>query len=277
MAKLTEKNVRAQFSKLSISPIEKVGQWLGDIEQDNECLCWNAEYTYCRIDCMLQLTQENKKLCQCNRGSLNSAVIAKDCASCQQELRSKRNLVIALTQSCHCSRDNYRVVKRSGDWLKVTIRNGGKKASECETCRGYVEFLLEGANYPACNCKDKNSTDLLRCRPFCKWRVNDFYRDWFERRREKLPKVTVWKKAEQQVLPTCECWEPFKRAECLPDCSKQLSQQCYALYEEACPCNMSAIHKIADEYCWVFRCAMCSLNSRKQKRDHQQQQEERQN
>jgi hypothetical protein len=281
MSDLTVSELTRLFGNLSLksSPERKakVEQWLLDGYSDEcepldsktdetiiidelQCPCWISPlYPYCRTNCMLQFSKEYEEICQCSKSDISSAVVkAKSCDRCIEELRSKRFLVRAITLQCSCYRDyEYKLVRRdrSGVKRKLFARIARREARSCSRCVLQVRRMLESGNYPACICKDKNSTDLAHCRPFCRWHVSEIYAEWFRER--PMPLLTVWRKASQKVLPTCECWEPFVRAECIPSCSRQLSKICSALYEESCPCKPNAVHRISDEYCWVFRCASC--------------------
>jgi hypothetical protein len=206
-------------------------------------------------------------VCQCERHysigtciERQAPVKAEQCKDCIEELRSKHCLLRALTLDCVCYKEyEWKLFKsdRSGVKRKILRHYQQKRATECEKCIEHVKRLLLIGSYPACMCKDKNSKDLFTCRPFCKYRVNDVYnkdRTFFLDIEFRL---RLWQKPEQLVLPTCECWVPYARAECIPECAVRISDSCYELYQESCPCNPQAIHKISDEYCWVYRCEKC--------------------
>jgi hypothetical protein len=251
-------NITSKLGSLSLHTVDAVNyadQWFDN--EDTRCPCWvSEEYPYCRANCVLQLSAEYAKICQCNKTETVQAVTAAECAQCLRELRSKRFLVRALTLECDCDPVyEYKVSSRkSHRHLRFTRINKTVLARECKKCISRVHKLLEIGQYPACICKDKKSTEIYHCRPFCSWQVNAIYNDWSQ----CLPPVTIWKKADQQVLPTCPCWEPHIRASCTDDCSTQLSEICKELYAESCPCNPRAVHRIADEFCWVVRCRRCA-------------------
>jgi hypothetical protein len=277
-------NLSEAFAKLSLSsPEEKVTKWLEGVNsrssesQSNhsifyakpaenilECPCWEYsgfEIPYCRIKCPFQLSQEYEKICQCDGKIESNLKRAFSCENCIRDIRCKYYLVRALTAQCSCLRTQFVYNSKKGKG-RVKRASQAVKARDCVKCIKYVKQLLKEGNYPTCWCKDKNSTNISQCRPYCRWRVNDIYKKWFWLLpEEQQPQLTVWQKAEKSILPTCECWEPYRRAECTFLCKIQLSTQCYELYQESCACNKNALHKIADEYCWVYRCQKCKPRS----------------
>jgi hypothetical protein len=269
--------VICQFKELSIH--ERVEKWMNENSSDVDstscennivladkeyiCPCWpSLSVRYCRANCPFQTSKELEKLCYC---SANNTNITANCKSCLSDFRSKRFLVRALTLECSCyDKFEYEFQSRGKNKRKYRVLTPVNRllARDCEKCIVYVKRLLDCGKYPACFCKDKNSTCLFVCRPYCKWRVNDIYKEWFSTTMDGDESIlTVWQKPEKIVLPTCSCWIPNVHVKCTAECEQQTSTVCSQLYYEACECKASvekSPYKISDDYCWIYRCKQCT-------------------
>jgi hypothetical protein len=203
------------------------------------CGCWpSATEPWCRTACPLQTASLYYSLCRCyhNKGLQVNAI---ECYWCCDDFYCKTLVLLAAKLPCRCA-------------------NSEKYARDCPECVSEVELILS-ERFPACACKDSNSSNLYACRPYCEYRLNDIYKKWFKS--GNIPPLIVWQNSNlKPVLPVCICWEnsgqPLK---CVPECSLQISEKFKSLYSESCPCNSKANYKIDDKYVWLFRCHRCKV------------------
>jgi len=196
-----------------------------------KCPCWTStEFPYCRLTCEYKLSPY-LRTCGCGYNS--------SCADCLTHLECKLAVLNCLQIRCLCL-------------------NGESEASRCSKCRIKVIKTLATARYPTCSCKDIYSTDLNRCRPFCKTRLNDVYDNLFPAGVTR-PELRVWRTKDiKPVLPACECWTKEKMV-CSLSCKNQISTKLRILYQENCPCNQkNSIYQVCDAYCWLMRCFKCA-------------------
>src|SRR5262249_11949472 len=211
-----------------------LSEYVSTPHQQLKCPCWpSLDLPFCRTSCEYKIAPDLRK-CKCVESKKGYEVT---CTACIRYLECKIAVINAKKLSCLCTDVN-------------------KDPSQCLNCRVKLIKLLAVAEYPTCVCKDIYSTEVNKCRPFCKIQLNKTYDQLFSN--SKPPTLTAWKIYSKPVLPICDCWEPNKSAICTADCKKQLSVQLRTLYHESCPCNeKNSLYQIDDKYCWVFRCFKC--------------------
>jgi hypothetical protein len=218
------------------------------------CPCWPAGdeiesvKPFCEIDCIFQTANQYHSLCPCyaNFGRFLPAV---DCSTCADDFECKLLVIKAVKLLCQCISDSSCVPQ--------------KLARDCSKCLEKVLLLLS-EKFPACVCKDLNSTDLYSCRPYCKFRLCEIYnryKDSFASCR--LPPLRVWQKLNlKPILPVCTCWKIGERMVCRETCVRQISEKYKKVYSESCPCNPKATYKIDDQFAWLFRCSRCCVRQK---------------